>query len=277
MQFFEDDEPLDDGNCEHDNIEQYNGSMVCSDCGLEIEQVYIEQERGIDVNGNTKKFFRKKNQNSEGSISYECRLKGFSDKISDITDKKYQIMIQKALDKGFPETHRGRPRKSLICSCLFFSEMSQGYSSITLSEIGAKFDIYNQTKLGLGKEIYLKFFPEDANIRQKPIDLIPNVMIKAGIDLKYQPIIEKIMKTLENRSAVINASKTMSVAATMTFIFLRLNPVLQKKLGYKDVKVFSNKIKMSNITISKKSEEGLRILYEMQKIKDEANKIKENK
>ena len=147
--------------------------------------------------------------------------------------------------------------------------MCQGLSSITLPEIGAKFQIFQQTKLGAGKEIYLKFFPEDSSIRQKPIDLIPNILNKAGINLEYLPKIESIMRTLDNRSDVINASKPMSVAATMTFIFLELNPALQVKLGYENVKTFAKKIEMSSITVNKKSNCGLYILREMQRIKED--------
>ena len=67
-----------------------------------------------------KNFLGKKTQNSEGSVSHECRIRGFSDEISDMADRKYQVMMQKASEKGIPETHRGKPRKALICSCIFF-------------------------------------------------------------------------------------------------------------------------------------------------------------
>ena len=272
--FAEDEEEDEDIDCSHDNTEQFNGAIICSNCGTELEQIYILQDNSMDVVG--KKYYRKKTQNSEGSVSHECRIRGFSDEISDMADRKYQRMMQKANEQGIPETHRGKPRKALICSCLFFSTMSKGLSSITLSEIGAKFHIFQQTKLGAGKEIYLKFFPEDNKIRQKPIDLIPNVMSKAGINLDYLSKVEAIMKTLDNRSPVINASKPMSIAATMTFIFLKLNPELQESLGYENVKVFAKQIKMSSITVNKKSECGLTILNEMQRIKNERQLKNEN-
>ncbi len=269
LQFFKDEEQEDEQEeeCNHETTQHINGAIICNFCGTELEQIYVVQDNTGDGGG--KKYFRKKTQNSEGSVSCDCRVRGFSDEISDMADRKYQIMMQKASSQGIPETHRGRPRKALICSCIFFSMMLRGQTSITLLEIGSKFGIYHQTKLGTGKDIYLKFFPEDANIRQKPIHLIPNIMKKAGIDLQYLKYIEAIMKTLENRSAIINASKQMSVAATMIFIFLKLNPEIQKELGYENVKTFAKKIKMSNITISRKSECGLAILEEMQKIKEQ--------
>ena len=267
LDFFTEDDDINEDNCVHEFTEQFNGFIICSSCGTELEQIYITQENTLDVSG--KKFYRKKTQNSEGSVSHDCRIRGFADEISDMADRKYQIMMQRAIEEGIPETHRGKPRKALICSCIFFSMMSKEFSSITLPEIGSKFGIFQQTKLGTGKEIYLRFFPEDKKIRQKPIDLIPNVMTRAGIDLKYLPKVEAIMRALENRSTIINASQPMSVAATMTYIFLKLNPTLQTELGYEQVKVFAKKIKMSNITVNKKSDCGLNIIYEMQKIKEQ--------
>ena len=269
LDFFENGEDGESIDCEHKNTSQCNGTIICSDCGMELEQIYVSQDNYSDAAD--KKFYRKKTQNSEGGVSHDCRIRGFTDEISDMADRKYQIMMQKAIDDGVPETHRSNPRRALICSCIFFSMMSKELVSITLSEIGAKFGIIQQTKLGAGKEIYLRFFPEDKNIRQKPIDLIPNVMMKADISLEYLSKVEGIMRALENRSTVINASQPMSVAATMVFIFLKLNPALQKMYGYDQVKVFAKKIKMSNITVNKKSECGLAILHEMQRIKNGPN------
>ena len=141
LEFFadanEDDEDID---CDHDATEHYNGVILCSRCGTELEQVYVSQDSAIDVTG--KRYYRKKTQNSEGSVSHDCRVRGFNDDISDMADRKYQIMMQRAVDEGAPETHRGKPRKALICSCIFFSMMSKELSSITLSEIGAKFGIF---------------------------------------------------------------------------------------------------------------------------------------
>lgn len=269
MEYFatgEDDSDTVEENCPHDSTQTINNSIICLECGAELDQIIIEEDRGIE--GMTNKFYKKKTQNIEGSVSQECRSRGFEEEVSDIAERKYQLMMQKASAKGIPETHRGRPRKALICNCLFFAIMSKGESSITLSEIGEKFKISSQPRLNLGKEVYLKFFPEDSKIRQKPIDLIPNVMIRAGIDLNYIPKIEGILHALENRSSVITSSKSMSIAATMTYIFLCLNEDYKKSLGYDSIKAFSDAIKMSNITISKKSEEGLRILHEMQRIKE---------
>lgn len=253
----------DDDECEHTTQESVNGMMMCVACGMEIEPVFVTNDYPY-----SKTNFKKRSAHVDGSVSYECRLRGFGDYESDLADKKYNIIIQKAIEQGVPETHRGKPRRALICSCIFFAIMSQGKMSTTLAEIGKRFDITEQTKLCTGKEIYLKFFPEDNKIRQTPIDLIPNIMEKAGISIEYLPKIEGIANALKDRSRDLNASKPLSIAAAYTYIFLELNPTVREQVEIDNVKSFSNRVNMSVVTVERKSKSGLDILYKMQEEKE---------
>ncbi len=241
--------------CEHDNIINELGCVLCTDCGIEISKlvVYERETRyyGADdtrKNSDPNRCHIRKIEDK--SIYKDVENFGFSEKIVNLANDIYTQVT-----KG--KIYRGNSRKAIIFGCIFHSIKINGkvYSCESL-----------RTIFNLDKKIILKGLkhvnlnsPKNSNIVNRyitPIELVNEYITKFNHIEEDKQVITDIYEKIKSKSSIINRSRPQSVASSLIYYHF------SKKFGSNNfsIKDFIKKIKLSELTVNKISKEIARIL-----------------
>jgi hypothetical protein len=257
-------------NCTHSETSFVDSNEICSLCGIIVNK-NLSSEQDLSYDGlcdvkNKDPTRSHKRKTGDRTLFKDVDGKNFPDVIIQSANNKYQQIINKNI-------YRGAKRKAIIVACLHFAYLEKGESRIT-TELGKLFGIQRRDiKDGLQK--YYETFPDETNKYIKPINLIPQIMIKSHIPYEYQNKIKKLCSYLENKSELLNRSTPQSVAASIVYLYLCLNTSkdnldksksapsgaisLLEKLGLDKFK-FAEMVNLSDITITKLGKESQKII-----------------
>ncbi len=246
--------------CLHKNrYENGNGLYSCKDCGTEVEIYDFEPEwryYRFSDNGSSKDPSRC--HNSSGNNRGLEKL--FSDHGIEVhlairaqVEKKYRTVVGK-------ETVRGKGRKSIVAACLFhtFKEFGEFRTSDYVRNL---FDL-TKKNMSDGLTKYYKAFPNDRINTTSAEDLIPWVLQLTGVHKEHKEKIKSIAKYLEGTSRLLKRSSPQSVASSIVYFYLCLNPEYKAELGLTKNK-FSEKALLSDITVGKLVKEIARVSKSM--------------
>lgn len=244
------------GSCAHLNTyKSGNGLHICSDCCLEIEILDFEPEwrfYGNSDNRSSKDPSRCQKGKPPGknidNVFIENKIKISPAMKAQIT-LKYNKMVG---DKGFRGTHR----KSRVAAC-HFHVCREFYQNRTSEYIT---DLYglDQKDMSSGLNAYYESFPEDRNKYMKPEDLLRWIMGLTGVEQSHYRKIVYIARYLEGTSRILQRSSPRSVASSIIYFYLCLNPKYKARLGLTKSE-FSKKAMLSDITVSKIVKEIIRV------------------
>jgi transcription initiation factor TFIIIB Brf1 subunit/transcription initiation factor TFIIB len=241
--------------CKHAHLVTEYSSVLCKDCGIELrkdEPVHGWKSNPRYDNPNscsqqTSEFYVKRYV-KEKSIYSDVQNMNISEHIKDIANSIYTDVCQ---DK----VHRGVRRKAIIFASVFHAykldDNPQSYE--TLIHI---FDIQRKDALK-----GLKYINENIS-RQSPIrtvyitpeHLIREFLAYFSISEERKAEIIALYHQVKNKSSILNRSRPQSVASGIIWYWIKLN---RNQL---DMKEFTSRVDLSELTIVKMAKEVSRIL-----------------
>ncbi len=229
--------------CEHDSTIEDKGVKLCCDCGMEIKrEINYDKEWRYYGKSDTK---NSKDPNrvqlrkeDDKNIFKDVRGMNFKDKIvSDAND------LYKKTTKG--KIKRGKSRKSIIFACVYEAYSQNGNVQIPSNLI----QIFNiSRKEGLSGRKFLELhLPKRLQKHNQitPIHLIRDIMSKFDASEEQIEQVITIYKSVENKHTKLNRARPQSVAAGLTYYWFVKNKI------HINIKEFSSKVKLSELTISK--------------------------
>lgn len=232
-------------SCAHQNVTREEGSTFCKDCGVELPDCFQKDDMGRKRLEPTRCQVRKQD---EKGIYKDVERMGFS-----------EIIVSKAnsifADTTQGQIYRGNSRKAIIFACIFhaFKIAGKPQSCDSLIEI---FKL--ERKVGLrGLKIVGLQAPKNSLIRNShitPCDLIREIMKKFEASPEQVAQVEELYKRTENRSSILNRCRPQSVAAGLTYYYIRRE---QKEIPIKD---FVSRVKLSELTVQKIAKEIAHVL-----------------
>ena len=239
---------IDANVCTHTNVIESDGANVCLDCGLETDMLdtspdwkYYNNESSY-MKDTSRCHSYKTNTRSIDSAVEEYKL---PESIKEQVEQKYKIIVN-------GRTVRGKRRHSIIAACTFYCyrDIGENKPSSSIREL------FKLTKkdFSAGLNEYIRVFSECRTKQMKITDLIPCLMIKAGLGQKHKANILKLAQYLDNTSHLLNRSQPVSVASAIIYLYLCLNPEYKDSLNLTKTN-FSALVKLSDITITKLAKE----------------------
>jgi transcription initiation factor TFIIIB Brf1 subunit/transcription initiation factor TFIIB len=246
----------DKDGCKHSDILDDNGVKICLDCGEEISRdISFDKEwryygsEDTRRSGDPNRCHVRKCE--EKTIFKDVENLGFSDRIINIAN---DIYLQ--VTKG--NIFRGNSRKSIVFACVFnaFKMIDKPQSSESLREI---FKLDRKTTLKGVKYVNLNA-PKDSNLRIKyitPVELIDEIMEKFTATKEQKEEIVKLYEKIRNKSSALNRARPQSVASGLIYFYISNISNPNNSLNIKD---FIKKVKLSELTVQKISNEIKRVL-----------------
>jgi len=266
---------IDDEDCDHKNTVIIKDKEICGECGIEIicEHKETEMVNNIEMctecgvimkeNSSYEKYFssgdkyskdptrcHKRKSDQKRTINKDVEGMDFPESIVKSANKKYQLIIGN-------DIYRGAKRKAIIIACLYFAYLSQGESR-TVDEISHNFGVKKKNVKG-GFTKYYEKFPDAKNEYITSKHLIRRVMILANINFTHLKKINRLCDYLDNSSALLNRSNPQSVAASIVYLYLCLEPDYKARLCLSKLN-FSKIVGLSDITITKLGKEAQTII-----------------
>lgn len=233
-------------NCKHPHVMREGGASFCQDCGIELPRHTGDGSGRVGSRLEPGRCQIRKQE--EKGIYKDVERLGFSEQIVRTAN---QIFLETTKGQIF----RGNSRKAIIFACVFHAYKIAG----TPQSCDSLIEMFNlERKVGLkGLKIVSLQSGKDSIIRTTHItaqDLIREIMKK--FDAKPEQIqeVEKLYKLTQNRSSILNRSRPQSVAAGLTYYYIRREG--------KDIpmKTFIEKVKLSELTVMKISKEIANVL-----------------
>jgi len=245
---FESDKEVDNKGCLHKNFSNENSTVLCLDCGKELEKNIFQDKEwryyGQSDNKRTsdpnRVHIRKLD---DRSIYKDVENMGFSDKIIALAN---QLYIQ--VTKG--QIFRGNSRKAIVFACIFHSFKLQGKPQ-THENLIKIFELNRKTSLKGLKYVNLHI-PKDSPIHTTyitPINLIEDIMDKFKASNEQKKEVIELYNKIKNKSSKINRARPQSIASGLTYFWISLKDI---DISLKD---FAKKVELSELTISKIAKE----------------------
>jgi transcription initiation factor TFIIIB Brf1 subunit/transcription initiation factor TFIIB len=234
--------------CPHKNRTENGGAILCVDCGEEIEKNITHDKEWRYYGQSDTKHISDPNRCQARKVEDKNIFKdvenlGFNDKIVNLANRIY-------LQVTGGKIHRGNSRKAIIFACIFHAYKIGGKPQTCETLI----DVFNlDRKTGLRGLKYVNLNIPKETIAQTshitPANLIEEIMNKFEASDKQKKEVVEIYEKIKNKSSKINRSRPQSVAAGLIYYWICDN---KKQI---DIKEFIEKVKLSELTITRISKE----------------------
>lgn len=223
--------------CLHRECTNIDGINVCDECGIQLEEHFVNNERFTIESKSLSRCHPRKDM--ERSLYKDLQDRKFPQNIIEKADEYYKKIID-------GEIYRANKRLAIVFFCTFQAYMDIGEPQ-SAPELAKKFNI-NKKTISLGFTIGTEHFRNNVHKRYiSPLDLVPRILSQAGITdyLVYYKDIEKIYNYVESVSVDIKTSIPQSVAAGLVYFYLKLkdNPITKTE--------FSKIVNLTEITFVK--------------------------
>ena len=239
----------DSSQCKHLNASLSGYISVCLDCGEEMSKNVSQDKEWRYYGQSDTKHSSDPNRcqmrrvEEDKNIFKDVEGMGFKDNIITIANDKY-------LEVTHDKIHRGNTRKAIIFACIFlaFKENKNPQSCEPLITI---FDIDRKTGLRGLKIVNLGLSKKKScvNTHITPANLVSDIMNEFSASNDQKQEVVELYHKIKGKSTKINRSRPQSVAAGLTYFWIRAN---NKNITLKE---FSEKVKLSELTVAKVSKE----------------------
>lgn len=231
--------------CNHSNIITEKGSNVCTECGQEITENAVDNERewayyGCGNKRSIDPSFVQARRKDDKSIFKDLEGLGFNDQIVSKANKYFE-------EVSGGHIYRGKTRKGIVFACVFHAckELNQPQSHNTLLDI---FDLEQKVGSEGLKKVSMKA-PKNSSILTTyitPLDLVNEIMNNFSASDSQKNEVKELYLRIENRSSELNRSRPQSIASGLVYYWIKKNNY--NKISLKD---FAEKVKLSALTITK--------------------------
>lgn len=249
--------------CNHTNISNENGIIYCNDCGEQITNDISKKDwRDSD---NTDSLYTmdptrcQMRKVEDRSIYKDVENLGFSDKIVELANELYlEVTKNDKKNNNDPDTYkicRGNSRKALVFACIFHSYKLSNQPQSCESLIRA-FNLDRKSGLKGLKHVNLNV-SKKSPVRTTyitPGNLIDEIMDNFNATREQKDEVMRLYEKVSNKSSNLNRSRPQSVASGLVFYWIIIT---KKSISLQD---FTEKVKLSELTINKKCKEIAKIL-----------------
>ena len=241
-------------DCAHNNKTENGYISLCVDCGQEISKNVSKDKEWRYYGQSDSKHSADPNRcqlrrvEEEKNIYKDVEGMGFKDSIIMVANGKYLEVTQDKI-------HRGNTRKAIIFACIFLALKESGNPQsceplITIFNIDRKTGLRGLkiVNLGISKKSTIP------NTHITPANLVSAIMNEFSASLEQKQEVIDLYNKIKGKSTKINRSRPQSVAAGLTYFWIRIN---KKPITLKE---FSEKAKLSELTVTKVSKEIANIL-----------------
>jgi transcription initiation factor TFIIIB Brf1 subunit/transcription initiation factor TFIIB len=242
----EEEKEVPSSECLHEHVSDDGcGICLCDDCGVEIRKQTSTQDK---INASDRCWAPKKKVRS---IREDIKGMGFPDPVINEAEEIFKTVTKESI-------FRVERRKAIIVACLFEAYRMLKIP-ITLETLLAKVPI-GSGNITTGMklvETQIKKYDTDRsrNTYNSPVDSILDIMSNWDKNSDTTEEIIELYKKVENKSQVLNRSRSKSVAAGVIYYYA----LATKRTNIK-LKEFSNRVELSESTIVKISKEISAIL-----------------
>lgn len=241
-------ESSEDEECQHTTKIVEDGIRICQSCGMTEDTFDFEPEWRNYGEGNTSRCCSI--QQPQWSLEKDFINWGIDipSSIRIATENKYRKIVDMLKDGRMKKSGRGKGRKSIIASCLLHVYREKG-DCRTFDDLINMFDLSKKSMFN-GLTLYYECFQNDRIKYVTPEDLIPGILDKFNFEKERYPIVLKLARSLKNTSRNLKTSKPKSVASSIVYFYLCMNPSYKKSLGITKAS-FASTVDLSDITITK--------------------------
>ena len=239
--------------CQHNDTVFEGGVISCLECGEDIRQLITHEKEWRYYGSSDSKRSSDPNRvqirkTDERNINKDVQNMGFSETIVTKADQLYSQVT-----KG--QIYRGNSRKAIVFACIFHAYKMSGKHQ-TPDGLVKLFGLSRKNGLK-GLKIVNVNAPKDSKIHTTiitPVHLVHDIMnkFKATSDQKKEVIL--LYSRIKNRSSKLNRSRPQSVAAALTYYWIK------KKMIDINLKDFAKKVDLSELTINKNAKEVALVL-----------------
>lgn len=234
--------------CSHEYIEE-EGFNICINCGIQTDIASFDPEWRYYASGGSKNPARcHQSKTTEKNIDKLVENIPITDNVKKLTEQKYKKIVG-------TKTIRGKGRKAIVAACMFHVYKDLGENR-TIDQIREWFNLSKQDISG-GLSEYYKTFREDRVRHTEPEDLLRMVLKITGVSIAHYNEICILLKRLQKMSKILNNSSPMSMASSVVFFYIKTHP---EKFNQFNKKSFSEKVDLSDITITKLAKEICNVL-----------------
>jgi len=239
------DTELENTECCHLETSRIDGSTVCMDCGLKMEEALLDNENIYYGNSDNRyaKDPSRHNYNKivERNLHNDLEPLGFPQVVIERSNIYYKQIIRDKI-------YRAGNRLSIVFACVYhvYCDMLEPRAP---GELAKKFKL-DKKGVSNGLKTFSHFFkkrPEKTYMNA--MDLIPKLLSELNIEKNKQKSckddINTIYEFVQTKSKLFNSSNPQSIAAGLVFYYLKLNSIPITRLE------FSKVVKLTEITFTK--------------------------
>lgn len=244
----------DNNSCTHTNTTLVNSDVTCTECGMVVDKVQTYEKEwrhyGSEIKSNPARCMARKTQGV--IILKDLENFGIPRNIITIANEIYVQVTKGHIKRGKSS------RKAIIAACLFhaYKKIGQPKSCDTLREM--------LKDIGLDKSDFIFGLKQVALNTEKsedihstyitPKDIIAEIMnLLNSNELQKQEVIS-LYESIMTKSTLFKESRPQSVAAGIVFHYISTSGI------YMNIKEFSTKVKISELTINKIRNEIKRVI-----------------
>lgn len=244
-------DPDTESQCSHSESIEEKGTIVCQNCGIELEKPIFQGKEWRYYNGDGRRDDPVRVQarrNDERSIYKDVEGMPFGEKIVAQANQLY-------LEVTRGQIYRSNPRKAIICACIFHS-YKKAEKPQTQEDLLKIFGLSRKASLK-GMKFVSQRARKDSFVHTThitPVDLIKDIMDRFGACEAQKQQAVGIYRRIHNRSFKLNGSRPQSIGSGVVYYW-----ILQNNIPI-HIADFSKKVKLSGLTILKVVKEITAIL-----------------
>lgn len=243
----------DNSSCIHENVITEKGANVCIDCGVEIQ-------RKITHNKEWRFYGQTDTRRVSNPNRVQMRKSETRSIFSDVENLNFsENIVSKANELYTKVTNgkifRGNSRKAIVFACIFHAYKLTGKPQ-SHDKLVRIFNLTHQTGLKGLKHVSL-YAPIDSEIRTTyitPVNLIEEIMDQFSASKNHKQEVIKLYNSIKNKRSRLNRSRPQSIAAGLVYYWF-----CKEEKGI-DIKEFTKKVELSELTIVKIAREIANVL-----------------
>ena len=218
--------------CPHSQIINLDGSTVCVDCGLNIEENLIDTEAhyygASDTRYSKDPSRHSQRKNEERTLYSDLEQNGFPADIIERANNYYKEIIKNNI-------YRAKNRRSIVFACTYHAYEDIGEPRVP-GDLALIFKL-DKKKVSNGLKLFSHVF------RKRPgkkyidaMDIVPKLLIAMNIDESRHENCVKDIRMIYNfvnsKSKSFSSSNPQSIAAGLIYYYLLLNNITVKRAEF---------------------------------------------
>lgn len=231
--------------CEHLNTSNVDGSTVCLNCGVKIDELLLDNETryyGVsDTRYASDPSRHNQRRNEERSLYADLEPLGFPQEIIERANTYYKKIIENKI-------YRAGNRLSIVFACTYYAYTDM-QESRDPNELARQFKL-DKKGISNGFKTFSHVFRKRPDKKyMDAMDLVPKLLSELNIDKVRQKTCFDDIKTIydfvQSKSRTFNSSNPRSIAAGLVYYYLKLNGVNITRVE------FSRVVKLTDITFTR--------------------------